>query len=100
MCVDKNANCKTRPLSKPQPWFSFPCLTPLPQDKTLVILMIAAVVSIVLGLTVEEEKDIAWIEGFAILCAVFLVVIVTAVNDWTKERQFRGLQKKLDTTSK
>lgn len=29
-----------------------------------------------------------------------LVVFVTALNDWTKERQFRGLQKKLDTDSR
>ncbi len=70
------------------------------QDKTLIILIIAAIISIVLGVTVEEDKDIAWIEGAAILSAVLLVVVVTAVNDWTKERQFRGLQKKLDTTSK
>ena len=27
------------------------------------------------------------------------MVLVTAVNDWTKDRQFRGLQKKLDTDS-
>lgn len=32
--------------------------------------------------------------------AVVVVVLVTAVNDWTKERQFRGLQKKLDTDSR
>ena len=29
-----------------------------------------------------------------------LVVLVTAINDWTKERQFRGLQKKLDTDAR
>ncbi len=34
------------------------------------------------------------------MAAVVLVVLVTAVNDWTKERQFRGLQKKLDTDSR
>ncbi len=39
-------------------------------------------------------------EGAAILAAVLLVVLVTALNDWTKERQFRGLQKKLDTDSR
>lgn len=32
--------------------------------------------------------------------AVVLVVIVTAINDWTKERQFRGLQKKLETDTR
>ena len=45
-------------------------------------------------------QEIAWIEGAAILIAVVVVVIVTAINDWTKDRQFRGLQKKLDTDSR
>ena len=45
-------------------------------------------------------QEIAWVEGAAILGAVVLVVLVTAVNDWTKDRQFRGLQKQLDTDSR
>ncbi len=36
----------------------------------------------------------------AILGAVVIVVLVTAVNDWTKEKQFRGLQKRLETDAK
>lgn len=67
------------------------------QDKTLIILMVAAVISIVLGLTVEKDKDVAWIDGVAILAAVMIVVLVTAMNDWTKEKQFRGLRKKLES---
>ena len=70
------------------------------QDKTLIILMVAAVISIILGVTVEENKSIAWIDGAAILSAVVIVVLVTAANDWTKERQFRGLQRKLESDSK
>jgi magnesium-transporting ATPase (P-type) len=35
---------------------------------------------------------IAWIEGFAILLAVFVVSMVTAVNDYQKEKQFLALQ--------
>ena len=70
------------------------------QDKTLIILICAAVISIILGVTVEENKKIAWIDGAAILSAVVIVVLVTAVNDWTKERQFRGLQKRLQSDSK
>jgi P-type E1-E2 ATPase len=45
-------------------------------------------------------QDIAWIEGFAILVAVVIVVLITALNDWTKDKQFRGLQKKLDSDTK
>lgn len=70
------------------------------QDKTLIILMVAAVASIILGVTVEPNKEIAWIDGAAILAAVVIVVLVTALNDWTKEKQFRGLQKKLESDSK
>lgn len=33
----------------------------------------------------------------AIFLAVVIVVTVTAFNDWTKEKQFRGLQEKLES---
>jgi len=39
-----------------------------------------------------EEDNHGWIEGVAILIAVVIVVLVTAFNDWSKEKQFRGLQ--------
>ena len=38
----------------------------------------------------EEESDHGWIEGAAILISVIIVVLVTAFNDYTKEKQFRG----------
>lgn len=44
----------------------------------------------------ETESEAGWIEGVAILVAVFVVVFVTAFNDWRKERQFRGLQNKIE----
>ena len=37
-----------------------------------------------------SEHDAGWIEGVAILISVVVVVMVTALNDYTKERQFRG----------
>ncbi|XP_077297663.1 plasma membrane calcium-transporting ATPase 3 [Arctopsyche grandis] len=75
------------------------------QDVTLIILEVAALVS--LGLSFyqpadddptadEEEGHYAWIEGLAILISVIVVVIVTAFNDYTKERQFRGLQSRIE----
>lgn len=42
----------------------------------------------------EEDHASDWIEGVAILIAVIIVVLVTAFNDWSKEKQFRGLQVK------
>ena len=66
------------------------------KDTLLIILMIAGVVSLILGVTVEEDKSTAWIEGFAIFVAVVIVAFVTAINDYTKEQQFRGLQSKIE----
>jgi len=44
----------------------------------------------------EEDKHHEWIEGLAILISVIVVVFVTAFNDYTKERQFRGLQSRIE----
>uniref|UniRef100_A0A674HG43 P-type Ca(2+) transporter n=1 Tax=Taeniopygia guttata TaxID=59729 RepID=A0A674HG43_TAEGU len=83
------------------------------QDVTLVILEVAALVSLGLsfyappsaadeacgqasgGAEDEGEAAAGWIEGAAILLSVACVVLVTASNDWSKERQFRGLQSRL-----
>ncbi|CAD6195436.1 unnamed protein product [Caenorhabditis auriculariae] len=78
------------------------------QDITLIILLVAAVVSLGLSFYRPEhnagndssEQEAGWIEGVAILVAVIVVVMVTALNDWTKEKQFRGLQSKIETEHK
>lgn len=44
----------------------------------------------------ESESEAGWIEGVAILGAVVVVVLVTAFNDYQKEKQFRGLQSKIE----
>ena len=44
----------------------------------------------------DTESEAGWIEGVAILVAVIVVVFVTAFNDWRKEKQFRGLQSKIE----
>ena len=44
----------------------------------------------------DDENKHGWIEGLAILISVIVVVIVTAFNDYTKERQFRGLQNRIE----
>nr|CDJ88738.1 ATPase and Haloacid dehalogenase hydrolase domain containing protein [Haemonchus contortus] len=47
-----------------------------------------------------EGHGTAWIEGVAILLCVVVVVLVTAGNDYSKERQFRSLQEKIETGQK
>ncbi|XP_077469373.1 plasma membrane calcium-transporting ATPase 3b isoform X4 [Stigmatopora argus] len=84
------------------------------QDVTLIILEIAAIISLALsfyqppgedsescgnvaaGAEDEGEGEANWIEGAAILLSVACVVLVTAFNDWSKEKQFRGLQSRIE----
>jgi len=47
--------------------------------KLLNVIAALALVNIVLGATVEERKDIAWIEGAAILTAVVLILVITII---------------------
>lgn len=67
-----------------------------------ILFLVCGIISIVLSMAFfdNEERKTGWVEGFAILMAVLIVVMVTAVNDYTKERQFRELQKKLDSASR
>lgn len=53
--------------------------------------MFSGVLLIVLNLLVEEEKETAWIDGFAILCSCAVVIGVTALNDLKKEQEFQRL---------
>lgn len=58
-------------------------------DLMLKILIVAAIVSMTISMIFEKEnRSIAWIEGAAILAAVFIVSVVTAWNDYKKEEQF------------
>uniref|UniRef100_A0A8W7P8D3 Cation-transporting P-type ATPase N-terminal domain-containing protein n=1 Tax=Anopheles coluzzii TaxID=1518534 RepID=A0A8W7P8D3_ANOCL len=76
------------------------------QDVTLIILEIAAIISLLLSfyqpadddepVVQDEEEHYSWIEGLAILVSVFVVVVVTAFNDYSKEKQFRGLQSRIE----
>ncbi|EPB71320.1 e1-E2 ATPase, partial [Ancylostoma ceylanicum] len=59
--------------------------------------------SLPLNTTAEPQGEghgTAWIEGVAILLCVIVVVLVTAINDYSKERQFRSLQEKIETGQK
>lgn len=75
------------------------------QDVTLIILQVAALVSLILWYVtryshdeedLDEDEEHGWIDSVAILVSVVVVVVVTAFNDYTKERQFRGLQSRIE----
>jgi len=65
------------------------------QDPTLIFLCFAAMVSLFIGVVVEQEP-LGWLEGTAILSAVVVVVLVGSINDYQKESQFRALNAKKD----
>ncbi|RNF05979.1 putative vacuolar-type Ca2+-ATPase [Trypanosoma conorhini] len=66
-------------------------------DRMILLLCGAALVSLVLGLTVPEpgqdkvHGETGWIEGFAILASVLIVTTVSSVNDYRKELKFQRL---------
>ncbi|RSL67883.1 hypothetical protein CEP53_002816 [Fusarium sp. AF-6] len=71
-------------------------------DKVLILLTAAAVISLALGLyeTFGVEHDpgdptpVDWVEGVAICIAIIIVSFVSAGNDWQKERAFVKLNAK------
>ncbi|XP_050517165.1 plasma membrane calcium-transporting ATPase 1-like [Diabrotica virgifera virgifera] len=87
--------------AKPSKTFFRLILTAL-QDVTLIILEVSAIISLLLSLyhppegESDDETNYGWIEGLAILISVIVVVLVTAFNDYSKEKQFRGLQNRIE----
>jgi Ca2+-transporting ATPase len=77
-------------------------------DKTLIMLTIASLVSLAVGIWEdysprhpEDEPRVGWVEGTAIIVAVIAVVLTNAINDYQKEAQFKKLNaKKEDRTVK
>ncbi|EPQ30117.1 uncharacterized protein PFL1_02234 [Pseudozyma flocculosa PF-1] len=82
------------------------------QDKILILLCVAAVVSLSLGLYSRFGADpeqvacpigvtgpcfaaqVDWVEGVAIIVAIVIVDLVGSLNDYQKERQFKKLNAK------
>ncbi|KAK7051078.1 plasma membrane calcium [Paramarasmius palmivorus] len=91
------------------------------KDKVLILLSIAAAVSLALGLFQDfgtkrnsDEPPVDWVEGVAIIIAIIVVVsvpviyppsspltgiskvLVGSINDWQKEKQVQALNNKKD----
>lgn len=84
------------------------------QDGILILLCVAAVISLALGLYTKYGADpeivacppgsdpsrvctappVDWVEGVAIIVAIVIVDLVGSVNDFQKERQFKRLNAK------
>lgn len=71
-------------------------------DTVLIVLTVAAAISLALGLYETfgashppgSPTPVDWVEGCAICIAIVIVVLVTALNDWQKEKAFVRLNAK------
>jgi P-type Ca2+ transporter type 2C len=71
-------------------------------DKVVILLCVVATISLALGLYqslalphAPGEPRVEWVDGVTIMAAVMIVVVVGALNDYQKERQFARLNKKV-----
>jgi P-type Ca2+ transporter type 2C len=64
-------------------------------DFTLRILLVAAVLSLVIGISTEGWGH-GWYEGTAILIAIVVIVAITVFNGYKQDQQFVNLYKKSD----
>ena len=63
-------------------------------DKILIILAIAAAVSVFTGMLAEGAAW-GWVQGVSIYFAILVIVTVTAGNDWIKDKNFVRLQSEI-----
>ncbi|XP_055332695.1 plasma membrane calcium-transporting ATPase 3-like [Paramacrobiotus metropolitanus] len=77
------------------------------REPTLIILEVAAVVSLALAVwnvfrpgADNGTESYEWIEGLAIAIGVLIIVLVSASNDYGKEQQFRALQARVQEEHK
>lgn len=87
---------QTLPPNSDHDWFIYKALNNVRFENYYLLSLLSMVFStklicllIIPGHLEEDEGHYQWIEGLAILISVIVVVIVTAFNDYTKERQFR-----------
>jgi len=87
------------PSPKPKTFLHFVWATY--NDKVLILLTVAAAVSLAIGLyqalgtpSTPENPPIEWVEGVAIIIAIIIIVLAGSINDYQKEGQFLRLDKK------
>ena len=65
----------------------------------IVILLSAAIIQIIIGLTISEQKKTGWLDGASVLFAVFVVVTVESFTNWQKEKKFFELNNLKNVTT-
>lgn len=63
------------------------------KDTTVIILIVAAVLATGGGIykTLTSDEGQAWTDGLVILVAVLIIVLVSAINDYRKQKRFEKL---------
>ena len=64
----------------------------------IVILLSAAFIQIIIGLTISDQKKTGWFDGASVLFAVIVVVSVESFTNWQKEKKFFELNNLKNTT--
>ncbi|EFJ49476.1 hypothetical protein VOLCADRAFT_104340 [Volvox carteri f. nagariensis] len=81
---------------KPPPSF-LSMLLEASKDPMIIILLVVALVTIVLGAAVPEQRaHDGWSEGLAVLGTALIVIFIGAGQDYSKELQFQKLNKLKD----
>ena len=57
-------------------------------DFTIRVLLVAATISIIVGISTSKNHDGGWIEGTSIYLACLLIILIQIGNDYMKNRQF------------
>jgi Ca2+ transporting ATPase len=120
--VRRKAKYGTNKVERPAPATYVELFVEAMQDTTVLILLTAALISITLsiivcyldlgagcprkplwsgpvdlkGTTEDDDSCMGWLDGAAILGACLLIGNITAWNEMSKEKQFRGLQAQQD----
>lgn len=53
----------------------------------MLALAVAAFLTIITGMVANGPK-LGWVEGVSIYIAIFIIVSISALNDWMKDKQF------------
>ena len=73
----------------PSPYLKF--LKESLSELMIIILLSAAIIQIIIGVTISDHKKTGWLDGASVLFAVFVVVSVESFTNWQKERKFYEL---------
>ena len=73
----------------PSPYWKF--LKESLSELMIIILLTAAIIQIIIGITISDHKKTGWLDGASVLFAVFVVVSVESFTNWQKEQKFYEL---------